>query len=133
VPHSNGAPWIAELTRRIRGEAVFTHFILTRDAVRQSEPRCRYLGTRASAWLDWQHDGFSANSLDLGSQSTLLVASAPYGRTLESPELTTDAELAVAYLDSRGKPRCWIMARGTTLTVGKRTLTQGKRRDWAAG
>ena len=133
VPNSNGAPWVAELTRRVRGEAVFTHFILTGDAARLSEPRCRYLGTNPSAWLDWQHDGLSANRLELGAQGTLLVASTQYGRKLKSPELTTDAELAVVHLDRRGRLQSWTLARGKTLAIGDRTLSNGRRRDWAAG
>ncbi|MEA2735957.1 MAG: hypothetical protein QOE14_2408, partial [Humisphaera sp.] len=54
VPSKNGAPWIAELTRRIRGQAVFTHFILTGAAARDENARCRYIGGNGAAWLDWQ-------------------------------------------------------------------------------
>ena len=132
VPHANGAPWIAELIRRVRGQAVFKHFILTREAARQEQPRCRYLGTKPSAWLDWQYDGLSANALDLGGHGTLLVGSAPYGRKLASEELSTDAELAVVHLDRRGKVRTWVMARGSTLSVAGKTLAKGRRRDWTA-
>ena len=132
VPHVTGAPWIAELTRRVRGQAVFTHFILTRDAARHDRARCRYLGTKPAAWLDWQHDGLSANALDLGDQGTLLVASAPYRRRLASEELSTDAELAVVHLDPRGTVRTWLMARGSSLAVAGKTLAKGRRRDWVA-
>src|SRR4029079_9082927 len=107
VPHESGAPWIAELTRRIRGRAVFTHFILIRDAARRTDATCRYLGDKPSAWLDWQHDGLSATALDLGEACTLLVASAPYGNPVGGPELATDAELAVVHLDGRGKLKSW--------------------------
>jgi hypothetical protein len=132
VPHASGAPWVAELTRRVRGQAVFTLFILTRDAARREQARCRYLGTKPSAWLDWQHDGLSANALDLGAQGTLLVASAPYRKKLASEELSTDAELAVVHLDQRGKVLNWIIARGSTLTAGGKTLAKGRRREWVA-
>jgi hypothetical protein len=130
VPHTNGTPWIAELTRRVRGEAVFTHFILTREATRNEAVRARYLGAKPSAWLDWQHDGLSANALDLGEIGTLFVASAPYRKVVTSEELSTDAELAVVHLDGRGKVKSWAMARGGKLVAGGKTLASGKKREW---
>ncbi|MGB7157009.1 MAG: heparinase II/III family protein [Tepidisphaeraceae bacterium] len=132
VPNTNGAPWIAELTRRVRGQAVFTHFILTRDAARNAHARARYLGPKPSAWLAWQHDGLSANAIELGEQGSLLVASAPYRRKLESPELMTDAELAVVHLDARGKAKSWIMLRGTRLASGRKRLATGKKVEFRA-
>jgi hypothetical protein len=132
VPSKSGAPWIAELTRRIRGECVFTHFILTRDAARNADARCRYLGTRSSAWLDWQHDAISANSLDLGDLGTILVASCPYRNTAESEVVSTNAELAVLHLDRHRKIRSWAMARGSRLRVDGKSLAN-QRCEWAAG
>jgi hypothetical protein len=129
VPHTKGAPWIAELTRRIRGQAVFSHFILTGDAAGMTDARCRYLGGNSSSWLDWQHDGISANALDLGDLGTILVAAAPYGTTAQSDDLTTDAELAVVFLDSRGKPGSWLAVRGTHVTVRGTTLWRSRRRS----
>jgi hypothetical protein len=128
VPHTKGAPWIAELTRRIRGQAVFTHFILTGKAADIADARCRYHGERSAAWLDWQHDGVSANALDLGDLGTLLVASAPHGVPVQSRELSTDAELAVVHLDARGRPGASIMVRGTQLAVAGKTLRRSRRK-----
>jgi hypothetical protein len=134
VPHTHGAPWIAELTRRIRGQCVFTHFILTRDAARHTDTRCRYLGNKPSDWLDWQHDGISANALTLGGDAgTLLVAAAPYDNSIESDDIATDAELAIVHLDAHGKVKSWAILRGSRLSVAGRKLTKGKRRDWAVG
>jgi hypothetical protein len=126
VPNDNGSPWVAELTRRIRGQAVFTHFILTGDAAAIADARCRYLGNQSAAWLDWQHDGISANALDLGDLGTILVASAPYRAPVESPDLTTDAELAIVHLDARRKPGAWLMVRGNTLTVAGKRLRRSR-------
>ena len=128
VPNTKGSPWVAELTRRIRGRAVFTHFILTRDVA----ARCRYLGANSSAWLDWQHDAISANSLNLGENGTILVASAPYRTPVKSDEVTTDAELAVVHLDGRGRPKHWLMVRGKSLVVGGKKLASGAKREWIA-
>jgi hypothetical protein len=133
VPHTTGAPWVAELTRRIRGQAVFTHFILTQQAARETDARCRYLGRKPSEWIDWQHDGHSGNALDLGTVGTLLVASAPYRAPVQSDELDTDAELAVVHLNAKGKLQSWMMIRGSKLTVRGRKLSASKRREWAAG
>ena len=130
VPHTRGAPWIAELTRRIRGRAVFTHFILTREAAARHEACCRYLGGNTTAWLDWQHDRISANSLELGPVGTLLVASAPYGTPVRSAELSTDAELAVVHVDARQKVKSWAMLRGRALTVRRQSLAARCRREW---
>lgn len=125
------APWVAELSRRIQGPAVFTHFFVTQPARDlPAVPRARYLGRRPAAWLFQQHDGFSAHALDLGRHGTLYVASCPYGRPLEHPELATDAELAVVHLDGRGKLAAWAMARGSRLSAGGRKLYLGKRADW---
>ncbi len=132
VPRSKGPPWIAELTRRVRGHAVFTHFILTQHAAKTENARCRYLGDRASAWLDWQHDGFSANVLDLGEAGALLVAGAPYGTPVRSAELQTDAELAVVHLSPRGKIQSWSLIRGSRLIVAGKTIYSGRRREWLA-
>jgi hypothetical protein len=131
VPNTKGSPWVAELTRRIRGRAVFTHFILTGEAAGMTAARCRYLGSHAAPWLDWQHDGISANALDLDDLGTLLVASAPYDTPLESSDLATDAELAIGHLDRRGKPRAWMMVRGSHLAVGGKTLrrSRGRKRE----
>jgi len=134
VKNSKGAPWIAELTRRIRGEAVFTHFILTREAAQQTNARCRYLGQKPTVWLDWQREGISANALDLGPMGTILLTSAPYGTPVQPSELTTDAELAIVHLDPRGKIKSWAMARGSKLTVaGKRIQSSAKKREWTTG
>jgi hypothetical protein len=133
VPHANGAPWIAQLTRRIRGQAVFTHFLLTRSAARQTNARCRYLGRKPAAWLDWQHDGISANALDLGDAGTLLLASAPYRQPLVADEITTDAELAIVHLDAGRKIKSWSMIRGSRLVVAGKTLVSGRRRESACG
>jgi hypothetical protein len=134
VPHTKGSPWIAELTRRIRGQAVFTHFILTGDAAHMTDARCQYLGTKRAYWLDWQHDGISANRLDIGSSGTLLVASAPYGTPVRSEELETDAELAVVHLDVRGRPKSWCMIRGSWLIAAWTRLDRCRKTcEWAAG
>jgi hypothetical protein len=132
VPGKSGAPWIAELTRRIRGQCVFSHFILTRDAARKTDARCRYLGTRASSWLDWQHDGLAANAIDLGEVGTLLVASCPYRKPLRSEELMTDAELAVVHLDARRRPKSWALIRGRELSVAGKRLFKGKQREFVS-
>ena len=133
VPNRDGAPCVAELTRRIRGQAVFTHFILTRDAARHASTQCRYIGAKRAPWLDWQDDGISANALDLGEQGTLLVASAPYRKALASDEFSTDAELAVVHRDARGRVKSWAMSHGGRLAVSGKTLRKGARRDWASG
>jgi hypothetical protein len=132
VPNAKGAPWIAELTRRIRGQAVFTHFLLTGDAARQESARCRPLGDAPAAWLDWQRAGVSANALDLRKFGTLLVASAPYGTPVRTAELSTDAELAVVHLDPRGKPNSWALIRGTRLATGDHPLWRGRLREWVS-
>jgi hypothetical protein len=119
------------LTRRIRGQAVYTTFLLTGDAADRADASCRYLGKKPSPWLDWQHDAISGNALDLGPLGTILIASAPYGTPVQSQELTTDAELAVVHLDERGRPRAAVMVRGSQLQVGeKRLIRGGKRREW---
>ena len=133
VPHTSGSPWVAELTRRIRGQAVFTHFILTRDAARSADARCRYLGAKPSAWLDWQHDAISGNALDLGAQGTLVVASAPYRTPVQSDDIATDAELAVVHLDARRKIKSWAMIRGSNLVVAGRKVFSGRKQEWKAG
>ncbi len=123
-------PWIAALTRRIRGQAVFTHFILTGDSAAQHDARCHYLGSKAARSLEWQSDGVSANALDLGHMGTLLLASSPYGAALHSDVLATDAELAVVHLDSRHRVRCGAMVRGTSVTIAGQNLYSGRRREW---
>jgi hypothetical protein len=120
------------LTRRIRGEAVLTNFLLTQDAARQPR-RARYLGNKQSEWLDWQHDRISANALDLGQQGELIVASAPYGTPIESAQIETDAELAVVHLDARQRVKSWAMARGSRLLVAGKTLYLRWKREWMSG
>jgi hypothetical protein len=93
-----------------------------------TDARCRNLGNQSAAWLDWQHDGISANALDLGDLGTVLVASAPYGAPLQSPDFTTDAELAVVHLDSRGKTGAWLAVRGTHVAVRGKQLWRSRRK-----
>ncbi|MEX0776104.1 MAG: heparinase II/III family protein [Phycisphaeraceae bacterium] len=130
VKSTGGSPWVAQLVRRIRGEAVFSHFILTGEAAANRKARCRYLGGTPGDWLEWQSEGISANALDLGEAGTLLVACAPYGKPVESDELSTDAELAVVHLDSAGKVKAWAMVRGGQLTVAGKRLGHGRAREW---
>ena len=71
--------------------------------------------------------------MDLGEHGQLLVASCPYKKPLETPEFSTDAELAVVLLDTKGAVNAWALARGSKLTVGAKKLAVGKARDWIAG
>ena len=123
-------PWVAELTRRIQGPAVTTNFIFTLPAARGFTPVAKYLGTNPAKSEYQQHDGFSAHSVDLGEHGTLFVASCPYDRNLETPELATDGELAVALLDASGAVKCWSLARGSRLSVNGKKLTSGRTREW---
>ncbi|MCL2639816.1 MAG: heparinase II/III family protein [Phycisphaerales bacterium] len=128
VPGTKGSPWVGELTRRIRGSGVFATFFLTHCNV--DTPSLRYLGVKPSALFDWHHDALTAHRLDLGNAGSVLLASAPFGKKLESSEMATDAELAVVLLDAKGKVRSWGMARGSNLVVGGRTLQRGRVREW---
>jgi len=125
------SPWVAELTRRIEGPAVFSTFLLTHAAGRAAPPR--YLGTRQAEWTYRQHDGLSAHALRLGPHGTLLLASCPYGKVLEGPDLATDAELAAVLLAPGRKVRCWALARGSRLAVGGRKIVSGWKREWLVG
>ncbi|MCL2648875.1 MAG: heparinase II/III family protein [Phycisphaerales bacterium] len=132
VPATKGLPWIGELTRRIRGSGVFATFFLTH--CNTDTPPLRYLGAKPAAFFDWHHEALTAHRLDLGGgdAGSILLASTPFGKKLESPEMTTDAELAVALLDAKGKTQTWGMARGSTLVVNGRTLHRGRVREWIA-
>ena len=126
-------PWVAELTRRIQGPCVFTNFIFTQPCASGFTPTARYLGSHPAKPEYQQHEGFSAHAVNLGEHGTLLVASCPYKKPLDTPEFSTDAELAVAHLDATGAVKSWALARGSKLTVGGKKLAGGKARDWAAG
>jgi hypothetical protein len=131
VPAAKGLPWVVELTRRIRGEAVFTTFLLTRAGGMDS--RAHYLGESQATYFDWQREGLSANRLELGDKGTLLIASCPFGRTLSGAELATDAELAVVLLAPGGRVKAWAAARATHLVFRGKTLMKGKKREWSQG
>jgi hypothetical protein len=77
-----------------------------------------------------QHDGFSAHSLDLPNGETLLLASCPYKKELDSEPLKTDAELAVVVLDSKRAAKSWILVRGSKLIVNGKKLVSGRKREW---
>ena len=126
------APWVAELTRRVEGPAVFATFVLTTPAARAAAIEPRYLGSKPGEWKYRQHDGLSAHVLDLGGLGSLLLASCPYGMPLRSPEMTTDAQLAVVWMDSKRKPRGWSLVKGSHLVVGGRKLAAGRRHEWLA-
>jgi hypothetical protein len=126
-----GGPWVAELTRRIEGPAVFTTFLLTQPARGMKSARAEYLAEHPAKWCFRQHDGISAHMLDLRSHGKLYVASCPYGRAFESNEFSTDAELAVALRLPSGKLACWALARGSRFTCnGKRLVC--RRAEWVA-
>jgi hypothetical protein len=131
VPNSKGLPWVVELTRRIRGEAVFTTFLLTHAG--SAESRAKYLGQSQATYFDWQHEALSVNSLDLGDKGTLLIGSCPFGKTLSGPDLATDAELAVVLLGANHRPKAWAVARGGSLAINGKTLLKGKEREWSQG
>jgi hypothetical protein len=128
----NGAePWIGELSRQTRGAVVFTNFIITHGADGlSSPPQARYLGKQPSEWMGWQYEGLSAHALDLGPNGTVLLASCPYGKPLVCDEMETDAELAVAHLDTHGKVKAWAVAKGSKLTVRGKKLLSGRKVDW---
>ncbi|MBI3829338.1 MAG: heparinase II/III family protein [Planctomycetes bacterium] len=127
------APWVAELTRRIQGPSVFTNFLITSPAKDLAKvPSARYLGSTPAKWQFQQHEGLSAHALSLGAHGTLLVASCPYGRSLDHAELATDAELAVALLDGRGKLSTWCLVRGSRLSVLGKGVYRGKKAEWRA-
>ena len=133
VPDQKGLPWTASLARTIRGPAAFSTFMLTHaDSLDQRALRARYLGGKPSEWFNWQPEGISANALDLGAQGSVLIAACPYGRKLESADLSTDAELAVVLLSPEGKVRDWAMARGSSLIVRGKKLVAGKQREFMA-
>jgi hypothetical protein len=132
-PDGMGGPWVAELTRRIQGPSVFTNFILTHGASDVKSPIARYLGKSAAKTMYQQHEGFSAHAVELGARGTLLVASCPYGKALDCPDLSTDAELAVVVLDNKGDVQNFAMARGTTLKIRGKNMVGGRKRDWQAG
>lgn len=128
------APWVAELTRRIQGPSVFTNFLITRPALDlAAAPSAAYLGSAPARWLFQQHEGFSAHALNLGKHGTLYVASCPYGKALDHPELSTDAELAVARVDRHGRLAAWCLAKGSRLNVrGQRVIKSAARKEWLA-
>jgi hypothetical protein len=128
VPTSKGLPWVAELTRRIRGNGVFATFLLTQAG--GSESAAENLGGAPATYFDWQRAGFSAQRLDLGKAGTVLLASAPFGRLAATDALSTDADLAVVLLAPSGKVRSWAMARGSSLTVAGKTIVKGKKKEW---
>jgi hypothetical protein len=130
VPATKGLPWIGELTRRIRGDGVFSTFLLT-HCDKEAAP-IGYLGTKPSAFFDWHHEAISANKVHLGERGSMLVASAPFGKKVESAQIQTDAELAVVLLEQSGKVRSWGMARGSHLSVGGRVLHHDRVREWLA-
>ncbi|HYE07600.1 MAG TPA: heparinase II/III family protein [Planctomycetota bacterium] len=125
-----GGPWVLELTRRIEGPSAFITGLITGHV---DAPGARYLGSRPQAEGFRQHDALAADAIDLGARGTLYVATCPYRTPLETPELATDAELAVAHVDARGRVAAWAMARGSSLRVGKRTLAKGRRAPWREG
>jgi hypothetical protein len=131
VPTSKGLPWVVELTRRIRGEAVFATFLLTQAG--SADSAAEYLGTTQATYFDWQREGVSANRLSLGEAGTILLASAPFGERVSHADLATDADLAVVLLNNRGKVKHFAMARGSSLVVGGKTLLKGKRKEWVQG
>jgi hypothetical protein len=123
-------PHVAELTRRIQGPSVFTTFLLTHAARRDANAVPLYLGKNPAKSMYQQHDGLSAHSLDLPNGETLLLASCPYKKELDSEPLKTDAELAIVVLDSKGSVKNWSMARGSKLFVKGKKLVSGQRREW---
>ena len=128
------APWIVALTRTTRGPAVFTTFLLTGGADGfTAAPTPRYLGKQASEWFGWQPEALSANALDLGPHGSLFVASCPYGKALESDELSTDADLAVVWVTPQGKVKAWGAAYGSKLLYKGKRLLGGKQVKWKAG
>ena len=121
-------PFVAELTRRIEGPAVFTTFLITRPATSlHRPPGARYLGAHRAKKLFQQHDALSANVLDLGKSGTLFIVSCPYGVNLDTPEISTDAELAVVILNPQGSVSSWRLARGSRLAVHGRVLARGRK------
>jgi hypothetical protein len=97
------------------------------------DPVARYLGHHPGKSGFHQHEMVAANALDLGRRGRLLVASCPHGRGVESPELSTDAELAVALLDRRGRMESWCMARGSRLAIRGKTVCSGRSAEWRSG
>ncbi|MBA3707476.1 MAG: heparinase II/III family protein [Planctomycetes bacterium] len=134
VSQRNEQPWVAQLTRRLRGDAVFSSFILTRGGLGLTVPPvAQYLGTEAAGWYGWQPEGISAHRLDLGPHGSVLVASCPFGKPLAHADLSTDAELAVVLLDAKNRVRSWAMVRGSKQVVGGKQLVRGARSEWRSG
>lgn len=125
-----GGPWVLELTRRIEGPSAFITALLT-GAV--ESPRARYLGAEPQREGFGQHDGLAADAIDLGQRGTVLIATCPYRKPLDHAEFATDAELAVAHLDARGRVVAWAMARGSYLRIGTKTVASGRRTPWREG
>ncbi|MBA2482554.1 MAG: heparinase II/III family protein, partial [Planctomycetes bacterium] len=124
-------PWVAQLSRRLRGPAVFTNFILTRGGTGLTVPPvAQYLGTKPADWYGWQPEGISAHRLDLGIHGSVLIASCPFGKAVQHADLATDAELAVVLLDAKGSVRSWAMARGSRLAVRGKSLVRGAKSAW---
>ena len=127
------APWVAEVTRRVEGPAVFTTFLLTGASARLKGVEARYLGGRPGEWAYQQHDALSAHELDLGPLGFLWIASCPYGQPLQTAAFTTDAELAVVLTDAKRQIGHWALAKGSHLAVNSKTLVTGRQRSWVTG
>ncbi|HYF51938.1 MAG TPA: heparinase II/III family protein, partial [Planctomycetota bacterium] len=134
VPDSKGLPWVASLARTTRGPATFSTFLLTHgaDGLDANAIKAKYLGGKPSPWFEWQPEGISANALDLGAHGSILIAACPYGKKLESAEMSTDAELAVVLLSPEGKVRDWALAKGGNLSARGKKLVSGKAREFAS-
>jgi hypothetical protein len=127
-------PWVASLTRRLRGPAVFTNVILTRGCLGLTVPPVmQYLGAKPADWFGWQPEGLSAHRLDLGANGSVLIAGCPFGKPLEHADFATDGELAVVVLDAKGRVRSWALARGSRLRVGAKQLVRGGKSEWRTG
>jgi hypothetical protein len=133
VESTRPAPWVAELTRHIQGPAAYANFLITHAFSDGHSPTARYLGPHPAQADHPQHDAFSANRIDLGSHGALLLASAPHGKAVQTPEIETDAEMAAVRLDVQGKILSWALARGSRLHVGGKPVINGKKRAWMAG
>ncbi|HEY3322537.1 MAG TPA: heparinase II/III family protein [Planctomycetota bacterium] len=126
-------PWVAQLTRRQEGPSVFSTFLVTQPSASLNVPPvARYLGAKKAKAKFKQHDGLSANVVDLGATGSLWLASCPYGKPLESKEMSTDAELAVAIVNKSGRVEAWAAVRGSHFSLNGEKLLKEKA-EWAAG
>lgn len=105
-------PDVCSIVRSHRDASVFATFYVTQAKPDGNNICLESLNSATTEFRSVQPDGYSAHKLTIKGKGSLLLASSPFGRSVDASGIKTDAQMAVIYYDRHGNLQDWFLHDG---------------------